>query len=64
MSCRLTKEQKWQLLFDKNWESLSQKVEGDVCHLAALLVNAVLTKGFAGSTWFDKCGMLVTEVDN
>ena len=43
---------------------LSQKVEGDICHLAALLVNAVLTEGFAGSTWFDKCGVLVTEVDN
>ena len=42
---------------------LSQKVEGDICHLAALLVNAVLTEGFAGSTWCDTCGMLVTEVD-
>ena len=43
---------------------LFQKVEGDICHLAALLVNAVLTEGFAGSTWFDKSGVLVTEVDN
>lgn len=23
VNCRLTKEQKWQLLFDKNWESLA-----------------------------------------
>ena len=23
ISCRLTKEQKWQLLFDKNWENLA-----------------------------------------
>ena len=43
---------------------LSQKVEGDVCHLAALLVNAVLTEGFAGSTWFGKRVVLVKEVDN
>ena len=42
---------------------LSQEVEGDNCHLAALLVNVVLTKSFAGSTWFDTCGVQVTEVD-
>lgn len=43
---------------------LSQKVEGDVCHLAALLLNAVLTEILADYTLFDMCGVLVTEVDN
>ena len=43
---------------------LSQKVEGDVGYLAAVLLIAVLAGDFAGCTWCDMCGVLVTEVDN
>ena len=43
---------------------LSQKVEGDIWDLAAVLLTAVLAEDFAGYTWFDMCGVLVTEVDN
>ena len=43
---------------------LSQKVAGDIWDLTAVLLTAVLAENFAVCTWFDMCGVLVTEVDN
>ena len=64
MSCRLTKELgKSGPCKPKQVAGLSQKVEGDIWDLAAVLLY-VLTEGFAGCTWFNMCGVLVTEVDS